>query len=271
MDNLNLVDYSRQAQLDTNLSRGRYRNETHIIIGCGGVGFWLGLFLAMMGSERMVLIDGDKIEPTNLNRLPVPQTWLGKNKAVSLARLIRTIRPAIVCQQMKEHLTVDNLALLDSFCRLGMGGGVMIWDTTDNAKIQTKIYNTVKELKKNYGVRYNKIGYEAFEVGSYNEYDIWFDDDNYEAGYRTTMANAITSAMAAGLGVFNQYTDRGLQPVNKRDFQVDILKLISEGGNKKKEEADGKAKDKKKKKATATTSGSGTATSGNGGVRFTTI
>lgn len=44
-------------------------NETFIILGCGGLGSQIALQLASLGVQKLILVDGDIIEESNLNRL----------------------------------------------------------------------------------------------------------------------------------------------------------------------------------------------------------
>lgn len=53
--------------------RGIAHASNVVIVGCGGVGSNLAVILGSFGFERMLLIDGDIIEQSNLNRL----TWAG--------------------------------------------------------------------------------------------------------------------------------------------------------------------------------------------------
>ena len=88
MENIiDVVDYSRQQELNDTMTDKMPIDSINMIIGCGGIGFWLGLFLALLGYKNFILIDGDTIDHSNLNRLPVPQTWTGINKAVAYAKL----------------------------------------------------------------------------------------------------------------------------------------------------------------------------------------
>jgi len=228
MENTGLVDYSRQQEFDNEISQHLPKDESNIIIGCGGVGFWLGLFLAMNGYEDFFLMDGEKLDATNLNRIPVPQTWLGQNKAVALRKLIRQIRPAtrIVC--LTSHITEDTLDVIRQFHAKQNLYKTTVWDTTDNALIQAKISKFVTNLQATTTqgmatVKYRKIGYEAWDVGCYENYDIWVDEENYQPGYRTSRANSVTSAIAAGLGFFA----RGLNM--SHDTQFNIKQMLEQG------------------------------------------
>lgn len=201
-----LVDYSRQAEFDRTLSIGIKAEQVNYIIGCGGVGFWLGVILAMQGQKHFVLIDGQSIERTNLNRLPVPPSWLGINKAIALRKVIRQLRPVTAVRTVTEHLQEDTLDVL-----IGTGTYVStgtkrltktVWDCTDDGRIQKKIYKALKAARGD-SIHYRKLGYEGFQVGSYKEYDVWLPVD-YQPGYRTSNACAATSALAAVLGIVTE-------------------------------------------------------------------
>jgi hypothetical protein len=232
MERITLVDNSRaegmQEVLGMNLST--HDTEYHIIIGCGGIGMWLGLLLAMMGQQYFVFMDGDKVDNTNLSRLPVPQTWVGINKAVALRKLIRIMRPDTVISCLTTHINEDTLHLLEQFSGKLDGGKyrrynaqdiINVWDTTDDARIQKRISKYVDTMKNKYNkCRYRKIGYEGFQVGNYaNMSKMWIPEDYQGGGYRTTQANAVSSVISAGLGIFANY-------LNNKDMNIDLYKLI---------------------------------------------
>ena len=232
MENVDLVDYSRQEDLTASATALNHivHNNTHLVIGCGGVGYWLALSLAMMGATNFILVDGQTIDNSNLNRLPVPQTWLGQNKAIALRKMIRFLRPATRIVVLNAHITDETLNVIPKLLTASRNHTHLynVWDTTDNAIIQRKIYDFVVEMRKlpnQHGVKYRKIGYEAWKVGNYAKWDIWTDEDEYQAGYRTSSANAITSMLSAGLGIFAMGVGR------EGDFNLDIRKLLTEGGH----------------------------------------
>ena len=192
MDTTN-VDYSRQAGMDADLPMNALRNTTHIIIGCGGIGFWLGMFLAMNGCEKFILIDGDKIDRSSLNRLPVPARWIGKRKTLALSTTIRVMRPNTVITRWDKDICENTIQSLKETNTL-IYNHYQVWDCTDNVKIQ-------KLLTRAFAERYIKIGYEGFKIGVYDSFDVWIDENDYSRGYRTTMANSMSSAMSAIMGV----------------------------------------------------------------------
>lgn len=214
-----IIDYSRQREFDTTLNHIEPR-QVNYIIGCGGVGFWLGILLAMQGQKHFVLIDGQKIERTNLNRLPVPPTWVGQNKAIALRRVIRNMRPVTAIKTITEHIQEDTLNILSYGGRSvridGNSYSKTVWDCTDDARIQKKIFNALKVTPD---ISYRKIGYEGFQVGSYQAYDVWIPND-YAPGYRTSNACATTSALAAVVGIVTE----GLGV--SQDTEINIKDLV---------------------------------------------
>jgi len=207
IEQLNIVDYSRQAELDSILTPKLTKDDINIIVGCGGIGFWLGIQLAMLGYRHFILIDGETVDYSNLNRLPVPQTWVGTNKAVALRKVIRSMRLDTVVMALSTNIQKDTLSILKNatgrFKSMGAryfynNSKATLWDTTDDARIQTQLFNYCNDIAN---MTYRKLGYEGFNVGCYSNFDVWTADD-YETGYRTSNANAVTSCISAGIGIF---------------------------------------------------------------------
>lgn len=72
-------------KVDAKLVLNNLKNTTVIIIGCGGIGNFLSYSLATFTPEKMLLIDGDKIENSNLNRQLLFTTKdIGYSKADSI-------------------------------------------------------------------------------------------------------------------------------------------------------------------------------------------
>lgn len=210
-----LIDYSRQREFDSTFSQ-ELNGWNHAIIGCGGVGFWLGIILAMQGYNNFTLFDGQILEKTNMNRIPVPPNWLGTKKVVALRKLLKQLRPETNVINFPNHITEENLDVLGQMITRG-GLNFIIWDCTDDARIQRKVYDWSKSNR----IRYRKIGYEGFTAGSYKNYDVWTAPD-YQPGYRTSNACASSSAFAAVMGFMAQ--GLGLEG----DVNLDIRTILAE-------------------------------------------
>lgn len=222
---LDMTDYSRQEDLDDTLSSTDKSHVINVIVGCGGIGFWLGIFLAMLGYKNFILFEGSTIDNSNLNRLPVPASWVGINKAVALRKIIRSMRVDTSIVVVDKNIGEESFSCIETIASKLHGVGYrmlvpIVWDTTDDGRIQTKLYEYVQRTGS---CHYRKLGYEGFKVGSYGEYNNWVPE-GYTTGYRTSNANAITSAIAAGIGIFS----RGIL-TEMTNMEIDLEKII-EGG-----------------------------------------
>ena len=83
------VIYDRQRTLSLNTPKSA------TVIGCGGVGSWVALNLALVGVGSLVIVDYDIIEEHNLNRTPFKHFHIGFPKVTALAELIYERRPDI--------------------------------------------------------------------------------------------------------------------------------------------------------------------------------
>ena len=78
----------------------------------------------------------------------------------------------------------------------GIGNGYkQVWYCTDDARVQSKLFRYCKDNN----LPYRKLGYEAFKVGTYTNFDVWTADE-YQTGYRTSNACAVSSALAGIVG-----------------------------------------------------------------------
>jgi len=67
-----------------------------LIVGLGGVGSFAAEFLARSGVGKLTIVDGDKIDETNINRqLPALHSTLGKFKTEVVALRLKDINPDI--------------------------------------------------------------------------------------------------------------------------------------------------------------------------------
>jgi tRNA A37 threonylcarbamoyladenosine dehydratase len=70
------------------------KDSSVLIVGVGGVGSYAAEAVARAGVGRITLMDGDIVQPSNLNRQLVALTsTLGRNKAEVMAERIRDINP----------------------------------------------------------------------------------------------------------------------------------------------------------------------------------
>lgn len=207
-----LVDYSRQSEMQSDLNGILDRRQ--VIVGVGGIGYWLGIQLAMLGTQNIVLVDADKVEPSNLNRIPVPLRLHGEYKVKALKAQIRMLRPTCHVTCLPVNITEDTLEMIRV-------SSAHIWDCTDDARIQ----RIISRYAQTQGFEYTKAGYEGWDIGLYNKMeDTWLQDD-YAPGYTTSKANVISSMMAAGLAILyaGQHRDT--------ETRINLHTLVHEGSH----------------------------------------
>ncbi|MHA2357996.1 MAG: HesA/MoeB/ThiF family protein [Candidatus Heimdallarchaeaceae archaeon] len=96
--------YSRQS-LIPGWNQSKLDNSTVILVGVGAIGSYVGTILASSGVGKLILIDFDSIELSNLNRqLLFREEDVGKNKAEVAAKRLEEINPSIDIQFFKEKM-----------------------------------------------------------------------------------------------------------------------------------------------------------------------
>lgn len=87
--------YSRTIKLVGEEGLERLRSASVLIIGVGGVGSYAAEAVARSGAGLVTLMDGDTVQPSNLNRQLVALTsTLGRNKAEVMAERVKDIDPS---------------------------------------------------------------------------------------------------------------------------------------------------------------------------------
>ena len=112
------------------------------VVGLGGVGGYAVEVLARSGVGALTLIDGDKVEESNLNRqIAALSKDIGRYKAEVLAERVEQINPRCKVNAVCEMLTESNCAAL-------VDGSSYVADAIDSlvAKAALAVYCTGKGL-----------------------------------------------------------------------------------------------------------------------------
>jgi molybdopterin/thiamine biosynthesis adenylyltransferase len=89
--------YQRQELFFGQETQRSLRQTSIAIIGLGGLGSFVALELAHLGVGHLVLVDPDRVEETNLNRLlSVGNRDIGLRKVDAIATLMKRIAPHII-------------------------------------------------------------------------------------------------------------------------------------------------------------------------------
>lgn len=88
----------------------KLQNANLLVIGLGGVGSFAAEFLARAGVGKLTIVDGDKVDITNINRqLPALHSTLGKSKVDVVAERLLDINPALKLFKINEFLSPERM------------------------------------------------------------------------------------------------------------------------------------------------------------------
>jgi len=121
-------DYSRQMALKEVGTRGqaRLRASRVLVVGAGGLGVPVLTYLAGAGVGRLGIVDGDRLEPSNLHRQTLyTLADVGQPKAELAARRLRALNPDVDAAAHAVRLDAHNgAALIEPY--------ELVVDCTDN-------------------------------------------------------------------------------------------------------------------------------------------
>ena len=76
-----------------------------VVLGVGAVGSWVVTQLCQSGVSRLVLIDNDTVEASNLNRSLYSQPDVGRHKVDVLTQRLLDINPSIIIRPLRQMMT----------------------------------------------------------------------------------------------------------------------------------------------------------------------
>lgn len=106
-----LLRYDRQMLLPDfgRAGQERLRASSVLLIGAGGLGSPLALYLAAAGVGRIGLVEDDRIDASNLQRqILYASDQTGESKAQHAARRMQALNPHVSIQVFEERLTSAN-------------------------------------------------------------------------------------------------------------------------------------------------------------------
>ena len=121
-----------------------FSSATVAVCGLGGLGSNIAIALARAGVGRLILIDFDRVDITNLHRQQYKADQIGMYKTDALADNLREIAPYIELEIHTEHITEDNTVTL-------LSDADIICEAFDDAECKAMLTNTVlSELPDKY-------------------------------------------------------------------------------------------------------------------------
>jgi len=87
-----------------------------LLIGAGGLGSPAGLYLAAAGVGTLGIIDGDRVDVTNLQRQVLHRTPdIGRPKVESATETIKALNPGVTVTPYPTRITVENIDIIRDY------------------------------------------------------------------------------------------------------------------------------------------------------------
>ena len=113
-----------------------FSTDVVAVCGLGGLGSNIAIHLARAGVGKLILIDFDRVDITNLHRQQYKASQVGMYKTEALAENLREINPYIELITHTERITEDNAVTL-------LGDADIICEAFDDAECKAMLTDTV--------------------------------------------------------------------------------------------------------------------------------
>jgi len=117
---------------------GNFAAATVAVCGLGGLGSNIAIALARAGIGKLLLIDFDRVDITNLHRQQYKANQIGLYKADALAENLLEIAPYTEIKTVTAKITEENFADL-------LKGADVVCEAFDNAEAKAMLVNSVLE------------------------------------------------------------------------------------------------------------------------------
>ena len=201
--------YIRQESL------GIVRDQTVLVVGCGGIGSWMGYFLGLAGVERLHLFDGDTIEAHNLNRLPFTPADVGRYKSEALADLIAKARSDVNVNaygNFDPRFHANVLAEADA---------VVV--STDSLKSRRMVHEAIGRQ------RYYELGADGHGLTVTGEPADWSTPAEEQEGYRSVPIHVGPCTLAASIASYYVLMARRIEETFRVDWDGQLRINVYQG------------------------------------------
>ena len=130
---------SRQMSIVTRSEQEKFKDSKITVIGCGGIGGETIEMLARMGIGKLVLVDEDSFDLSNLNRQTLATiNELGLDKSSVAAEKVRLINPYVKSTVFNENVNEANIDKI-------IGDSDIVIDALDNVLTRVIVSRKAKE------------------------------------------------------------------------------------------------------------------------------
>lgn len=132
--------YSRNRSSLSEANQELLASSTVAIVGCGGLGGYMAEEFTRIGVGHLILIDGDKIDVTNLNRqLIATEQNLGQWKVVAAQERLKIVNSTTLVTVYKEWFDLSKKDAL-------LNGAHVVCDALDSITCRIELERACHEL-----------------------------------------------------------------------------------------------------------------------------
>ncbi len=217
------MNYSRQIKVIGEEAQQAIKRSTAVIVGCGALGTVQAELLTRAGIGKLILIDFDIVEESNLSRQHYNKEDIGRRKVDTTKERLQKIRD-IEIETIPAYLSLQNIELLDAD---------VVLDGTDNMNTRFLINEYCK--KNIIPVVFASAVLEKGSVLTVNSeycYNCVFANKNSEEDCATTgvlnTATQLSGTISTNEAIkilTSQETMKGLFSFSLDDNRYDVLKI----------------------------------------------
>ncbi len=147
-----MIRYDRQIKALGVEAQSKLKKASILIVGLGGLGSVSSIYLTAMGVGRLIVVDREKVELSNLNRQILYSTNnIGEYKAIVAKRRLKALNPKIDIEGIVTEINRENVDKLVKDVDL-------VLDGLDNWKTRL----VINEACVRYGVPFIHAGVRGF-------------------------------------------------------------------------------------------------------------
>lgn len=137
---MEIARYMRNHKAISEADQSILKKKCVLVAGCGGLGGYVIEYLGRLGVGRLVVVDGDVFDETNLNRQLLSSNMnLGKPKVLAAQQRMQAINPLVNVDAHQVMLTELNAPSLMQGCDL-------VIDALDNIPSRMVLIKSARSL-----------------------------------------------------------------------------------------------------------------------------
>jgi len=204
------MELDRQNSLKLNIP------DSVCVVGCGGIGNWVALYLTLMGVRSLCLFDGDKVEIHNLNRTIFSKADIGEYKTDALKKILNAMRSVSILSFTSECSSIKLDSLIEK--------PDVFMDCTDRHEVQL----TMAKWCENNKVRYIRVGANTNHITVTSNVNTWGESKQEQCGV-TIPSWVAPVALVAAYAITKLALNSGLEVSMSLDDENTIPDGISVG------------------------------------------